>query len=484
MDKLDKKIQDLFKDYHVDYDPHSWSAMEEKIDTQLDQTEQFDNNIQEKLRTYKEPYDHTTWPQMESRIQDHMAMQKKILTTKFLEVLVIVLLIFSVSHYSHAPILPKKKIHFAELNAQHPKVNETNPIRTLALTPIPAETTDILSQENFAGNQLIDVDPDSKDTNALKIIAQSSAHEVIEDLYLATKISGSEVNDGDGNFTNIDHDDAYAINQEIASDNLEKITSGLTDNKVISALHQDIPALTYKRTVDLDIPMDLLTPVPPKREKFVSLASSMDLNMVSRPFDFQLLQDPINYGAMGYSFGILYASKIGRHELETGILFSQHSTNPNQTEKISIENSYYDREFYLQKFDLFKIPLDAKYHIIDREESNFYVSIGIDLHIIGNATYKFSDRLKSGSPKPESKIKNRSTLEQRKNLKGGLFDGGSLENNSFVNVGAGIGYIKNFGTISLFTEASYKHHIFATKLGPNNENINTFSIKTGVRKRI
>lgn len=527
MSKSDQHIKDLFDDYKIDYDPSSWSAMEDKINSELEPEVSFDREIQEKLRSHTEAYDHTTWPVLEQKMTERAALRQKIIVTKSLEVLAIFLLIFSVGNYSNTPLLPNKSIQYALENGQleQSKQGKTQYNQDIAESPLERQDLKPATQNTDATLTTFASTPEVQ----LKVQGGAQFQNILQQNEGISSIINTPINSDQSiqSATNLDINNHLQIENRAAKEVAKELIletrnnrldtnlgptaptiaiaprafvapeSTLTSDPLTSDIHQvlgeieilesSIAALTYQRD---DLPevkaLSLLTIAssPKQRDHYISGVASIDVNLINRPLDFQLLEDPINYGDVGQSFGVLYASKQGRHEIETGIIYSQQTTNPNQTEKISIDNSYYDREFNLQKFDLFKIPLDIKYHFVDTRESSFYASIGLDLNIIGDATYEFTDRLKSGTPKPISKIQNRSTLEKRKDRKGGLFDGGNLQNNSFVNVGGGLGYLYHLGEYSLFTEANYKHHIFAAKLGPNNEKIHTLSFKAGVRKRI
>ena len=221
---------------------------------------------------------------------------------------------------------------------------------------------------------------------------------------------------------------------------------------------------------------------------FVSANISPNLNLIDTPNDLVLNVPGYDQSAIGLSAGLSISLKNGKNELETGLEFNSVKYSPRKTlSKIDESKSYYLDDI---KYDIVKLPLNYKYHVVENKDWDVYSVAGFSANITANSDYRFVEQTNIGGidfklEKYAIELKNDNNFQQslysKKNYKVGVFEGGKINKNIYLALNAGIGIKRKLKKgLSLFFEPQFNYNF--NTFGPNNDNINNINIKLGVSK--
>lgn len=237
-------------------------------------------------------------------------------------------------------------------------------------------------------------------------------------------------------------------------------------------------------------------------EKWVSFSGSADINLVNTPTSFLINGRDQLLNSTGLSSTIAYSIKSGKNEYELGLGYSYKNYDPEIREVFNVDgSSLYAYSLNRIVFHVAQIPATYKRYFIDNNKWSAFAAIGATHNFILFSDYNLTDELLSGIWSPEDYRKANSDLLRRDYFTG-LFQNvdqpslkrsssrefkteGNIFDNAFITSYTGLGLQRHLGVDrSIFVQAGYHHQFFGDKLGPNKDQINTFSFTLGGKFRI
>ncbi len=497
------------------YAPMDWSLMENKLDAELGTPDsEFDPQLEdiyldgvayEHLNDLETPYNKDHWEIMSARLDEEYAYRRKVIITKALEAIVVLLLVWTAINQ---PIKKLKESSSPLPIATIPtSPNNTNNLNEAAILP---QST---SSENLLADNTLTADAVSNSKNKTKNNSEHSS--IIEESNIVTEgISSETINSNNlipsTNSTSI----SYLKNQKIAlveSENREEIipltqlsssNNLLKENKESTRNHSIINGITplaslVPELLSLDNPeSDLLAGLKNKQkvrktELSFSMFSSVDYNFIQSDFfntsikDWDVYQRDRN----GYSGGFSIGFQVKRFLIETGASYSYISYNQREESNIigNFTDGYLEEQWADAELDMVQIPLNIQYAFLMKNKWRMYSLTGISLNtaVKNNFNFQIEEQTESSrSPIENSKIATESASYK------GLFEGGSLRNSSYLAANLGLGIERKFTyRWSLYLQPVYRHYFTFESVGldgfgPQNDRIHSGSILFGAKVKI
>ena len=258
-----------------------------------------------------------------------------------------------------------------------------------------------------------------------------------------------------------------------------------------SLLQNTTPPVRYTPYVDLDPVISL-----PQKETLlrIGMTGGVDYNRVITPPDPKENRlEVYDRYAMGYSSGVSVGFEMGKLEIETGLGYASRHYLPQPVVFVqgSLQEGFIGEGIREIELNMLSLPLNLKLHFLNREKWRIYVIAGTTLHFaFHNNYYTSAQSFSSGLTRPLLNAGPISPLEDNKELKAGFFEGGPFTENSYLTGNLGLGLERNFSyRWSLFVQPTYQHAtnsfgLLDKRLGPNKDEIRTFSVFTGIKMRL
>lgn len=272
----------------------------------------------------------------------------------------------------------------------------------------------------------------------------------------------------------------------------EKFDNSATTADFAAALLQHTtPPVRYEPYVDLDAVISL-----PQKETLlrIGMIGAVDYNRVITPPDPKENRlEVYDRYAMGYSSGISVGFEMGNLEIETGLGYASRPYLPQPVVFVqgSLQEGFIGEGIREIELNMLSLPLNFKFYVVNREKWRVYALAGSALHFaFQNNYYTSAQRFSYGLTRPLLNAGQTSPLEDNKELKAGFFEGGPFKENSYLTGNLGVGVERNFSyRWSLFVQPTYQHAmdysgVLDKRLGPNKDEIRTFSVLTGIKMRL
>lgn len=477
---FDKHIKDKLEELDLNYDPTSWDTFEQKLDSALSQEEiddaAFDKQVKEKIQSeLNYSYEEEHWQELSQRIDYENELTNRIYIFKIAELVILVLLAYSFFQIEDIKD-PKKNLPLMAHSEIFKSIEQKQIAKDLLATSIAQDNLkQVVELSSIASLRqdlkLIELDRAALAT--LEISDQKSELLLTDKLRLRDQIS------------------IESIDNNIAT--LSKVVDvELREHINLDPLTLDEDYIDMSSNIDLDKP-----------EKWFSFSGSADVNLVNTPASFLFNGRPDQLlGATGLSSRLSYAIKSGKNEYEFGIGYAFKNYDPGLREVFNVDGgSLYAYSLNRIEFHIAQIPAFYKRYFVDNRNWAAYAAVGATHNFIMFSDYSLTDELLSGIWSPSDYRKANSDL-LRRDYHTGLFQNvdqpssrrssskefkteGNLFDNTFITSYAGVGVQRNFGTNrSIFLQTGYHHQFFGDKLGPNKDQINTFSFTLGGKFRI
>ena len=483
---FDKNIKNKLEELDIKYDDSAWDAFEKKLDQAISEDHaenmEFDKQIKAKVKEdIHQPYEEKHWQELSSRIDYENELTNRIYFLKIVELAILVLLA-----YSFFQIEPIKK---AEKNL--PLYAHSEIFKAIKSKIVNESILENAATQDNLRNELVNPtyitppsSPPIESTSASPLFAGTSSAYNFED---ETQLVPVVVDDR--------MVEAVALTDH-SFDALESNSMKASRETVdVATLDTDIP------NREIIIPSFLSRPVT---EKWVSLSASGDVNLVNTPTSLLINARDQLLNTLGFSTHFGYGLKVGKNEFEMGLSYSYINYDPDIREVFDVDgNSIYSSSLNRIAFHVAKIPFSYKRYLVDNRNWAAYASAGFSTNFIMFTEYDIDEGLIIGEQSLTSDlIKNSQLL--RRDFTTGLFQNvnqqstfkrsstdddfrseGDLFDNSFLTSFVGLGVQRNFGERrALFLQTGYSRQFFGDKLGPNNDQINTFSFAVGGKFRI
>lgn len=490
--RFDKNIKDKLEGIELNYDASAWEAFEQKLDATISEEasaqHEFDEQIKEKLATTNPmTYEDGHWQELSDKIDYENALTNKIYTFKLIELVILFLLA-----YSFLQIKPIKKPSGKQPLYAHSEIfnkiqeHTEGTIAEMQKEAANAKFAVINNKRKSNSQDLAEFSEDQKSVTLLDI-ANNQAYQI------STAVPESSLTA---------EVDAY-IQEELAENPLIGFASidnffpkNVRESEKISPLIDK----SYERPAPL---ANILALRSDKGEDWLSLSVGRDINLVNTPIEYLFSNNSRLLGAMGTTAQVSYSKKSGRNEFEVGLAYSYKSYDPSLKEIFGVNGiGIYESSLNNISFHIAQVPTLFKRYLVDNRKWSAYAAIGAVHNLILYSEYDLGNQLLSGTWSPNSqRIENSQLL--RRNYYTGLFQNvkqnkqykrsnqqeflveGDFYDNVFITSFAGFGIQRNFGLHkSIYLQTGYQHQIFAEKLGPNNDQINSITFNLGGKFRI
>jgi len=497
--KFDKNIKEKIEGLHINYDDAAWDSFEKKLDDTIVQEDiedaVFDQQIKDKLQDKLSfDFEEEHWQELSTRIDHDNELANRIYLFKIIELVVLVLLAYS--FFQIEPIKnPTKNL---------PLYAHSELFKSIDADKILAQSisNNSIAQDNFASAialRTVILDMKVKKEILLSFDkAIAIVKPVITDLRIAPLTSNTLVPAIETS-TKLDRDD---VDYDFANIAMAE-----------QSLQRDLLAIN---TLDKD-EKNIIVPPPVVQkgsENWLTLSTSSDINLVNTPAEYILNRRDNLLGVAGISGAITYGSKSGNNEFEIGLGYSYKNYDPDLRKQdiYSIENdgsskpSQYRTSLNRISFHIAQVPINYKRYFVDNHKWSAFMTVGFTPNFILYSDYDLTDELLSGIASPKTYRKKNIDLLKRTYYTGLLQNietetavkkrssapspdefrtEGNIFDNTFITSITGLGIQRNLGkNRSIFLQASYHHQFFGDKLGPNSDQINTFSFTLGSKYKI
>lgn len=512
---FDKHIKNLLSDHKVSIEPSNWDSMEEMLDGAVDvsnaETAKFDEAIQGKLHSHKLEFNKAHWRLLRRKLDLQDQIRQKIYVLKSLEMAILALLVFSFFQIdSYKDIVPFKKKK-AETNViyadQSTPTTTAQPIAEAvqetsstqyAIAETKEVTTPVMRKESSQSTLFSNQIAEQSFTEDLAVSSSSneSTAERTNTVYPITPDQRSPeviaAVSGSDNETSKVNNAEFVNDKSVLSSNI--IHDQLTTDYLNSSFEQNMLANTaqldskYLSTVaydreDSEMSLALIEPKA-KTEKWISGGMSTDLNIINTPFDVAFSTNPVQTGALGATAFAAFGLKNAGSEFEVGLAYGNKSYNPNITEEINEPGARY-RNLNLNNisFKIIEVPIMYKRHLVEEKDWSFYSVTGISFNMVAYANYELLERTLKVRVRTEDITK--ASKFSKKDFDKGLFQGESVHKNSYLTSVVGFGFQRNLNKgLAVYMQPQYQFHFFDKALGPNEDKLDAFNVRLGVRKKI
>jgi hypothetical protein len=214
----------------------------------------------------------------------------------------------------------------------------------------------------------------------------------------------------------------------------------------------------------------------------LTLLSGLDGDNVFTPENVRFKVPQTIRNSSGFHLGFLLSEGAKRLETGFGFIFAQKEYNAPRVTFIqgSLRDGYTTEQLKKIQLSLLQIPVFTRFNIIHRDRWRMYASFGATAQLTLSANYF----IVHPGLFPSSVSLTGKSNSVYQNLEEGLMQGGTLLDNVYLSMDAGIGAEKMVSQkTSLFIQAGYQQFIghISNGIGPYNDRISTLSFQSGVR---
>ncbi|MFT5168658.1 MAG: hypothetical protein ACI8P3_003903 [Saprospiraceae bacterium] len=492
---FDKEVKKLLENYKEEQ-PMDWDRMDKMIEEDAHLNPELDDLyldgiVYDSLHNLEEPYNPAHWDLMKEKLTDPYALRSRLLKYKVAEVALVLLFIFTLVQF-----LPFKKI-------RHQDIASNNTI----------QKTEISAPEGINKADKVSTKPSvSEHQSGLDSQAsgKASTRQNLPGVYLPPPINeiGEENNAAINDFFETQVADEITAIPERNTDMVEERIDGEAVIAESSIVKDPTASETFINT-------DLLQPIFLKEADKLSvpgieaLSGSTVFSDLKRPIEIRIgmvFGPDANYVmtsaneaqslasfdqfALGYSGGFSLGFKYNKWEIETGALYSSLNYDSRNIFEINgsfAEGGYVQQGLVGAELDLIRLPLNVKFNFSEKKKWNIYALSGVSLNMAVETFYKFStqDVGESDASRnfafPNPRVPDDYREQFNRPSYDGILEGGKFSTNSFLTANIGFGIERYFTPrLSIFLQPSYMHQ-FSKGLGPQSDQINSFSILTGAK---
>lgn len=251
-----------------------------------------------------------------------------------------------------------------------------------------------------------------------------------------------------------------------------------------SSIHQ-LPSIDLHPDTEFPYIIPMARSIHPKKTYAISAYGSLDAILINTPFDKVYSKASYNSELRSQSFGINISKTQGTLETETGIGYAKRSYHPEIIRELyGFDDNYYSQKLFDKiSFDIISIPVNFKYHFINRPGWSAWLNGGIGTNFVVNAQYGISEIKILGRPAPDYVPQEESRLEEKPFIDG-FFNGDNIRDDFFLTVKFGFGINKRISENgSIYMHSGYERHVLSHNIGigPNKDKLHTASLQMGVK---
>ncbi len=506
-DSFDREIQSKLDQFEPASKP-DWSFMQSQLNL-AEEDHQFDQKIKSILQDVQVNAKEIEWTEFQTKLKRHTERRQKIITTRALESVLVLLLLWTLDNIGLTRMIPYEKgIKSMEVFAQalgELKNDKSDSPTSSSHLKTKRETRNPYKLSHSAIHQ------------ALKIPAPND--EVAQDsrLHLQTSVVSVE-NTADVYKEENNRQDskiAAGLQSGFASNAMEpavnpegilippdlSFASGLLQTSIKKAelhhseelkLPSELSPLVLEDELDFDLELRHgIHPVAFHKQlkRWVGISAGLMVNSITSP---SFIQNSVHFHQvqLGNQIGLFLGSQYGDWMLESGLSYQNIHYQPNMSETLgSFEAGYYKIRFAKLQSHIINIPVLV--HRVLYSKPNWSIAVKAGLSISASLHNEFSvDTLTNLNGKPSQGIlfdpnqQSEIASRVRSQANQGILQGGSVGVNSYANLVGGIRYDRDLNSRTrFFTELEFSKMLGDLGFGPNNDLFFTSSLKTGISFR-
>lgn len=514
---FDAIIKKQLEGLETPFSNEHWEMMSTRLDQEfgIDITSEadavFDQNVKASLEGMTIPAASDSWELLQNKIAEDAALRRKVIFVKAAELMILFLIVFTIFNLNLLdPILnynnevnqvsnttTSQSMHTqANLIAPNNKVNSASQEDANEIQESRIETIKVL--ENQEADPTVEQVPSEAPTTEGVIYASANHIKVINgqsywsqsqkthyDTHVLAQTDLSSVIANTANQQSTLNTIMTPATVDVASREVRLLESATP----LASINSEIVYKKAQRTGDIllfdkdRLNTAIVVAQDNDNKMWLNTFASADLNLINSPFDFVYRTPSYLSDDLGGSFGATVSVEKGKFEFETGIVYSHKSYEPRINEEIvgDFRNGYQKTSLNNISFDMLSVPLSAKLHFKSTKNWSFYMMLGASLNFVTNSDFQIAEETTAGLDGIASDFNIASRLGQ-KSFEKGIFDGGSLDANTYLCgvVGAGIQRRVSDG-ISLYLQPNYSYHTMGASVGPNNDRIHSLSLQVGAK---
>ena len=495
---IKEQFDDIIKDKMESMSPplgeDTWSIFEKVLDADAElhldtDDESFDKTIKEKLISNHHVSPNTQWQTLKDKLTNIQKRRDSVFLSKTMELVAILLLIITFHNYGGYLLpdqdgqTPHNKVEFAAITDDVKSIKHSD--KTSQIVSI--DNTNTLSKVPTSRNKT------NKTVQSTKTISSTDASQIAltnQDISTNLEINFANVDTYQNEINPIEE---VGENSDVLSENhlntafVTPITemADSAPNQEVGELNIDLipvniePVYTEMASI---FPLQISSPKG-KTVKAISVFASADVNLINTPFDKLYSIPSYTKEALNNAYGMRISTQKNNLEVESGLDYSRREYQPALFNEAfgNTSDVYFVTSLDKITFDIASIPINLKYHFINKKGWGSYLMLGAAFNVIVNAAYEIPTVLVEGRPSPDRYTPVRPRLEEKEFTKG-LFNGDALKDNYFATAGFGLGIEKKiFDNTSIYVQSSYHRHLLTPGIGPKNDKIHTSSLQFGVK---
>lgn len=483
----EKKFDDLVKgklsDLRAEDSGGDWNMFESKWDAENRNTEISDEVFDEVLKNKilhiqpSLPIDH--WQQLKELIKITEERKNMIFIAKVMEIAAILLIVFTFPQLSsfidrreNKPIQPPQQ-YAAILKKDNITVPSASQIKDYYKKSDEVLSSRSLTNPRMSGSKTERHTSSDWKTDLLPTFTPVVIHSEMTNLKITLPQLQDETVATGSNTGTFNSEEAFA----------ERVETNGREINTIPALQTTMTDLPQSEMALL-MPMEI-SKIKPKARLALAAFVSGDINLINTPFDKLYSLASYNKEAFNNSYGFHISTQKNNLEVESGLGYAKRQYQPRLVTEAygQFADHYFEKSLNKISFDIVNVPLNLKYHYINKAGWSTYLMVGMALNLIVNAEYDIHEALKSGRPPAGRYTPDQARLDEKPFITG-LFHGDNIKDNYFVSVGFGLGIEKTFANqTSVYIQPSYQRQIFSNDIGigPNKDKIHTSSLQFGVK---
>lgn len=488
--EFDNLIKEKIDHLKAEHSAPNWDDFVNKVDHQLTE-EEFDLKIKEKINNSQTPQLSGNWSAFLRRLNWFNLFNSGLLYNKLFESLILGLALFL--------IVPKYTADQTPEELFTPKMAEANNSYLQNSDGVFPHDSELLLFNEMSNLALEELNLQDQNSNAGEIISKETNETHLTqnlDWPATTKINPHTIAkfEENGVVNLIATPSISFFHNEIF---IDPLPVQWAERNNIKAAADWVPPISLVGThLQLSAHQFNLPPFNDQKEietgesayqLIVSAFSAMDINSIHTPYDEIYLKHGYEQSKFGFGGGFGLGWNKGRVTFETGMLFSMKQYDPKRVLELFRFNAETAKAISLKSIELntLSIPLHFRFDISRGGRFIPYALIGGSINLATHANYQREEYFVSlRQPIPSDaniNFSEESRLDQKR-FTDGLLQGGKFSENHYLsfNGGLGVDYQLNKNW-RLFAQTTYYLNFLETKLGPNNDHINTTSLQLGIR---
>ncbi len=546
--QFDDSVRSRLTNVEKKFEPSHWTAMASQLDKLDVEDTSFDNTVRERVERMEAQYSSSHWEMMNKQLDQHFTLKGKIVRYKIIEVSLMLLALFTAFNVLESdrtsaekgleiPLIKteqniqpskatepksfnsgydwrKQKDNKNSKNNKNSKKQQSNQPIVSTQTVDNQYVTNGNSENNLNNNttngsiqnplQAVQNEKNGLNTEGVNTIVTTVENNA------TTSENASKAVNTEGVASMIHPHDAVATLSKKAFNTLNVASELPLANLDLNAITNN---LNKANGVDVAEAINVLRP---KALSIVSMYDKLEMPAAKKnqwwrfglfgtsssdiaETDYtanDVLRNAINIAAGNRGLGFTVGYKVGKFELESGLVFKHKEYAPKSVDVLTgslIKGNLTNVvSSDLVKLNVISIPLNLNYSFIDSKRFNFYASLGVTTNIATGINAIYPSEINIDAIKQKLDVTNANLKSPDLNsfvkeidialYPKGMFDDFKFKENYYFTAQASLGLeYKMSSFASLFLQTGYEQHILQWGIGSRNDRISSFNLQAGAK---